>query len=244
MLEVSGVSVAYGDFQVLWDVSLQIQPGEIVALMGPNGSGKSTILNTVAGLVVPFEGSVDFDGRPLARVPAHARADTGLTLVLERHRLFPYMTVRENLLLGAWKGEAKLRRAETLARVEELFPIVGSRAGQLARTLSGGEQQMVAIARGLMSRPRLLMVDEPTLGLTPLMVKQVLELLRRLNEEDKVAVLFVEQDVHLALSLAHRGYVLESGRVIAEDRSERLLASAAVRRAFLGLSDQEAPPAT
>lgn len=244
MLDVSRVSVAYGDFQVLWDVSLQVHPGEIVALMGPNGSGKSTILNTVAGLVAPLDGSVEFGGRTLTRVPAHARADTGLTLVLERHRLFPYMTVRENLLLGAWKGEAKLRRAETLARVEELFPLVGSRAGQLARTLSGGEQQMVAIARGLMARPRLLMVDEPTLGLTPLMVKQVLELLRRLNEEDGVAVLFVEQDVHLALSLAQRGYVLESGRVIAEDLSEPLLRSAAVRRAFLGLPEQEEPPAT
>lgn len=238
VLDVSGMSVAYGDFQVLWDVSLKVGEREIVALMGPNGSGKSTILNTIAGLVTPFEGRVEFEGKELSRVPAHGRSDSGLTLVLERHRLFPYMTVRENLLLGAWRGEAKARRSETLERVEELFPIIRSRAEQLARTLSGGEQQMVAIARGLMSRPRLLMVDEPTLGLTPLMVKQVLELLRRLNEEDGVAILFVEQDVHLALSLAHRGYVLESGRVIAEDESKALLASSAVKRAFLGLPDE------
>lgn len=238
MLEVSGISVAHGDFQVLWDVSLSVGEREIVALMGPNGSGKSTILNTIAGLVAPFQGTVEFEGEELSRVPAHGRSDSGLTLILERHRLFPYMTVRENLLLGAWKGEAKRRRAETLERVEELFPIDRSRAKQLARTLSGGEQQMVAMARGLMSRPRLLMVDEPTLGLTPLMVKQVLGLLRRLNEEDGVAILFVEQDVHVALSLAHRGYVLESGRVIADDESNALLASAAVKRAFLGLADE------
>ena len=239
MLDVAGVSVAYGDFQVLWDVSLTVGSGEIVALMGPNGSGKSTILNSVAGLVAPFAGTIDFDGRQLAGVAAHKRSDSGLTLVLERHRLFPYMTVRENLLLGAWRGEAKQRRSETLRRVEDLFPIVRSRGTQLARTLSGGEQQMVAIARGLMSRPRLLMVDEPTLGLTPLMVRQVLDLLRRLNEEDRVAILFVEQDVHLALSLAHRGYVLESGRVIAGDDSKALLSSTAVRRAFLGLADED-----
>jgi branched-chain amino acid transport system ATP-binding protein len=188
------------------------------------------------GLVRPLAGRISFEDRQLESVPAHQRVDSGLTLVLERHRLFPYMTVRENLLLGAGKGEAKRRRAETLEWVEGLFPIARSRASQLARTLSGGEQQMVAIARGLMSRPRLLMVDEPTLGLTPLMVKQVLELLKQLNTVKGVSILFVEQDVHLALSLADRGYVLESGRVIAEGASDQLIDSPEVKRAFLGLA--------
>ena len=235
-LELAGLAVAYGDFQVLWDVSLVVGSGEIVALMGPNGSGKSTILNTIAGLIRPRAGSVEFEGRRLEDVPAYRRVDSGLTLVLERHRLFPYMTVRENLLLGALKGEAKQRRAESLPWVEDLFPIVRTRASQLARSLSGGEQQMVAIARGLMSRPSLLMIDEPTLGLTPLMVSQVLQLLRRLNAEAGVSILFVEQDVHLALSLAHRGYVLESGSVIAEGESSKLIDSPEVKRAFLGIT--------
>ena len=234
-LELADLAVAYGDFQVLWDVSLSVGPGEIVALMGPNGSGKSTILNTVAGLIRPRSGSIEFEGRRLEDVPAYRRVDTGLTLVLERHRLFPYMTVRENLLLGAFKGEAKQRRSESLEWVGDLFPIVRARASQLARSLSGGEQQMVAIARGLMSRPSLLMIDEPTLGLTPLMVSQVLELLRRINKESGVSILFVEQDVHLVLSLAHRGYVLESGRVIAAGESSRLIDSPEVKRAFLGI---------
>lgn len=234
-LELAGLAVAYGDFQVLWDVSLSVDPGEIVALMGPNGSGKSTILNTIAGLIRPRSGSIEFEGHRLEDVPAYRRVDTGLTLVLERHRLFPYMTVRENLLLGAFRGEAKQRRSESLSWVGDLFPIVRTRSRQLARSLSGGEQQMVAIARGLMSRPTLLMIDEPTLGLTPLMVSQVLELLRRINKESGVSILFVEQDVHLALSLAHRGYVLESGRVIAAGESSRLIDSPEVKRAFLGI---------
>ena len=204
--------------------------------MGPNGSGKSTVLNTVAGLVRPRSGSIKFDGRRLEALPAYRRVDTGLTLVLERHRLFPYMTVRENLLLGAFKGEARRRRAENLEWVGELFPILKTRASQQARSLSGGEQQLVAIARGLMSRPQLLMIDEPTLGLAPLMVAQLLKLLQKLNSEVGVSILFVEQDVHLALSVAHRGYVLESGTVIAEGGSSQLLDSPEVKRAFLGMT--------
>jgi branched-chain amino acid transport system ATP-binding protein len=229
------VAVSYGDFQVLWNVSLSVGPGEIVALLGPNGSGKSTILNTIAGLIRPRAGTIEFEGRRLEDVAAHGRVDTGLTLVLERHRLFPHMTVRENLLLGALRGEAKRRRTASLEWVEELFPIVRTRANQLARFLSGGEQQMVAIARGLMSRPRLLMIDEPTLGLTPLMVVEVLKLLRTLHSAG-VSILFVEQDVHLALSVASRGYVLESGSVIAEGVSAELLESGEVKRAFLGIT--------
>ena len=236
LLSVSDLAVSYGEYQVIWDVSLGIGEGEIVALLGPNGSGKSTILNSVAGLVRPRSGAIRFQGRRLESVPAHGRVDTGLTLVLERHRLFPYLTVRENLMLGAFRGEAKRRRQETLRWVEELFPIVRSRASQAARTLSGGEQQMVAIARGLMSRPRLLMVDEPTLGLTPRMVEEVVRLLREINSRQGVAVLFVEQNVQLALGLAARGYVLESGRLLVHGESKQLLESPEVRRVFLGMA--------
>jgi branched-chain amino acid transport system ATP-binding protein len=236
LLSVSELAVSYGDYQVIWDVSRGVGEGEIVALLGPNGSGKSTILNSVAGLVRPRSGAIQFQGRRLESVPAHGRVDTGLTLVLERHRLFPYLTVRENLMLGAFRGEAKRRRQETLRWVEELFPIVRSRASQAARTLSGGEQQMVAIARGLMSRPRLLMVDEPTLGLTPRMVEEVVRLLREINSRQGVAVLFVEQNVQLALGLAARGYVLESGRLLVHGESKQLLESPEVRRVFLGMA--------
>lgn len=235
MLRVDGVSVAYGDFQVLWDVSLRVDAGEIVALLGPNGAGKSTLLNTVSGLVRARQGRIEFDGRRLDALPAHRRVGGGLAHVLERRRLFPYLTVRQNLLLGAYHDAARRHRAESLARVETLFPRLRERAGQLAHTLSGGEQQMVAIARGLMSRPRFLMVDEPTLGLAPRVVAEILEVLRRLNREEGIAILFIEQNVQLALSLAHRGYILESGRVLLDGPAEALLGSDEVRRVFLGL---------
>jgi branched-chain amino acid transport system ATP-binding protein len=235
MLAVEALSVAYGDFQVLWDVSLRVEEGEIVALLGPNGAGKSTILNTVSGLVAPRRGHIAFRGHPLDGLPAHRRVGDGLAHVLERRRLFPYLTVRQNLLLGSYAGEARRQRAPTLAWVEGLFPLLAQRAGQLAHTLSGGEQQMVAIARGLMARPRLLMVDEPTLGLAPRVVAEILEVLGRLNREHGIALLFVEQNVQLALSLAHRGYILESGRVLLDGPSARLLASDEVKKVFLGL---------
>jgi branched-chain amino acid transport system ATP-binding protein len=235
LLAVDGLDVAYGDFQVLWDVSLRVDAGEIVALLGPNGAGKSTVLNTVSGLVAARRGRVAWEGRPLDGLPAHRRVGLGLAHVLERRRLFPYLTVRENVVLGSYHEEARRRRAESLAWVESLFPLLRARAGQLAHTLSGGEQQMVAIARGLMSRPRFLMVDEPTLGLAPRVVGEILEVLRRLNREHGIALLFVEQNVQLALSLAHRGYILESGRVLLEGPAARLLASDEVKKVFLGL---------
>lgn len=234
LLQLAGIDLAYGSYQVGWELSLAVREGEIVALMGPNGSGKSTVLNAIGGLLRPTRGSIEFAGQRIDVLPAHMRIDIGISLVLERHRLFPRLTVRENLLLGAFRGNAKRRRAETLRWVEGIFPIVGSRANQQARTLSGGEQQMVAIARGLMSRPRLLMVDEPTLGLTPKLAAEVIELLRRLNREDGISILFVEQDVEVALALADRGYVLESGRVIVEGEAQALLGSTAVKRVFLG----------
>jgi branched-chain amino acid transport system ATP-binding protein len=235
MLRVEGLSVAYGDFQVLWDVSLEVGAGEIVALLGPNGAGKSTLLNSVSGLVPAQAGRIEVDGRRVDGLPAHARVACGLAHVLERRRLFPHLTVRQNLLLGAYHQAAKPHRAESLAAVEGLFPRLRERHEQLARTLSGGEQQMVAIARGLMSRPRLLLVDEPTLGLAPRVVADILEVLRRINREQGVTVVFIEQNVELALSIAHRGYVLESGRLLLGGAADTLRTSAEVRRIFLGL---------
>ena len=235
MLRVEGLSVAYGDFQVLWDVSLEVGAGEIVALLGPNGAGKSTVLNSVSGLIPVRAGRIEVDGQRVETLPAHARVACGLAHVLERRRLFPHLTVRQNLLLGAYHPAAKPHRAESLAAVEVLFPRLRERHDQLARTLSGGEQQMVAIARGLMSRPRLLLVDEPTLGLAPRVVADILEVLRRINREQGVTVMFIEQNVELALSIAHRGYVLESGRLLLGGPAEALRASAEVRRIFLGL---------
>jgi branched-chain amino acid transport system ATP-binding protein len=235
MLEVESLSVAYGDFQVLWDVSLEVHPGEIVALLGPNGAGKSTLLNSVSGLVRPLHGRIAFDGQRVDGLRAHERVPLGLAHVLERRRLFPYLTVRQNLLLGAYHPAAKRRRAESLARVEALFPRLRERQDQPARTLSGGEQQMVAIGRGLMARPRLLLVDEPTLGLAPRVVTEILDVLRRLNRDQGLTVLFIEQNLELALSVAHRAYVLESGHVLLHGAADALRASDEVRRVFLGL---------
>jgi branched-chain amino acid transport system ATP-binding protein len=235
VLRVDGLSVAYGDFQVLWEVSLDVREGEIVALLGPNGAGKSTLLNSVSGLVRPRTGRIEFRGQRLEGLAAHARVGLGLAHVLERRRLFPYLTVRQNLLLGAYHPAARRHRAESLARIEALFPRLRERHAQPAHTLSGGEQQMVAIGRGLMARPRFLMVDEPTLGLAPRVITEILDVLRRVNREEGIGVLFIEQNVQLALSVAHRGYILESGRVLLDGTADALLASDEVRRVFLGL---------
>jgi branched-chain amino acid transport system ATP-binding protein len=235
MLRVEGLAVAYGDFQVLWDVTLEVHAGEIVALLGPNGAGKSTLLSSVSGLVAPRQGWIELDGRRLDGLGAHERVGLGLAHVLERRRLFPYLTVRQNLLLGAYHPAAKGQRAASLAWVETLFPRLRERRNQLAHTLSGGEQQMVAIARGLMACPRLLLVDEPTLGLAPRVVADILDVLRRINREQGVAVLFIEQNVELALSIAHRGYILESGHVLLAGTADALRSSEEVRRVFLGL---------
>jgi branched-chain amino acid transport system ATP-binding protein len=233
LLAAESVDVAYGDFQVLWEVSAHVREGEIVALLGPNGAGKSTLMNTISGLLHPRRGHVVFAGRRIDTLPAHHIVGQGIAHVLERRRLFPFLTVRDNLLLGAHHPAARRERTATLERVEKLFPVLHERRGQLAHTLSGGEQQMVAIARGLMARPRLLMIDEPFLGLAPRIVQEIGGVIRRIHDEG-VAVLFVEQNVELALTLAHRGYVLESGRLILHGPSAELLQSAEVKRVFLG----------
>jgi branched-chain amino acid transport system ATP-binding protein len=233
MLTARGLDVLLDDYQVLWDAHLDVGEGEIVALLGPNGAGKSTLMNTVSGLLRPRAGEVVFQGRPIAGLAAHRIVGEGISHVLERRRLFPYLTVRQNVLLGAYHPAARAGRDAQLRRVTDLFPIVETRAGQLAHTLSGGEQQMAAIARGLMARPRLLMIDEPFLGLAPRIVDQLAEVMTRINAEG-VAILFIEQNVERALAIAQRGFVLESGRTVLEGRSADLLRSADIRRVFLG----------
>ena len=233
MLAAEELDVAYGDFQVLWSAGIRVQEGEIVCLLGPNGAGKSTLMNTLSGLLEPRRGSVEFRGKRIDRLPPHRIVGEGLAHVLERRRLFPYLTVRQNLLLGAHHPEARRRREESLRWVEGIFPFLTERQKQLAHTLSGGQQQMVAIARGLMARPRCLMIDEPFLGLSPMVVQEIGTLIQQIHHEG-ITVVFIEQNVELALRLAHRGYVLESGRVILEGPSADLLQSHEVKRIFLG----------
>ena len=234
MLTVDGLDVAYGDFQVLWQAAMHVGEGEIVAILGPNGAGKSTLMNSISGLITPRAGHITFLGKRIDGLPAHRTAAEGLAHVLERRRLFPFLSVRDNLLLGAHNETARPHRAETMAAVERLFPVIAARASQLANTLSGGEQQMVAIARGLMARPRLLMIDEPFLGLSPLVVQQTGALMQRIRDEQGISIVFIEQNVELALRLADRGYILESGRTILTGTSAELLRSAQVKRIFLG----------
>jgi branched-chain amino acid transport system ATP-binding protein len=234
MLSVEDLDVAYGDFQVLWQAAIHVGEGEIVAVLGPNGAGKSTLMNSISGLIAPRAGRITFLGKRVDGLPAHRTAAEGLAHVLERRRLFPFLTVLDNLLLGAHNPAARPHRAETLAQLEDLFPVVRARRGQLAHTLSGGEQQMVAIARGLMARPRLLMIDEPFLGLSPLVVQQTGHLMRRIRDEQGISIVFIEQNVELALRLADRGYIMESGRTILTGPSAELLQSAEVKRIFLG----------
>jgi branched-chain amino acid transport system ATP-binding protein len=234
ILRIEALEVVYGDFQVLWGVSLEVQAGEIVCLLGPNGAGKSTIMNATTALVPRRAGQVAFRGEDLAGIPTHAIVARGLGHVLERRRLFPTLTVRQNLLLGGYNPAARAQRAESLAWVESLFPLLAERKDQLAGTMSGGQQQMVAIARGLMARPRLLMIDEPFLGLSPKVVDEILAIVERINREG-VAVLFTEQNVQLALSISSRGYLLESGRIVLEGSGREMLEHETVRQVYFGL---------
>lgn len=234
MLSVQALEVAYGDFQVLWGVSIEVGAEEVVCLLGPNGAGKSTILNAITGLVPRCAGSVTFQGQDLAAVPTHDMVGRGIAHVLERRRLFPTLTVRQNLLLGAHHRSKRAQREERLAWVEQLFPLLVERRDQHAGVMSGGEQQIVAIARGLMSGPRLLMIDEPFLGLSPVAIDRILDTVQRVNRSG-VAILFTEQNVQLALSVSHRGYVLESGRIALKGRGDELLDHELVRRVYLGL---------
>jgi len=233
LLELNNVTASYGDVQVLWGVTFAVREGEIATLVGANGAGKSTTLKTISGVVRATEGRIVFDGNRIDELPAHKIAARGIAHVPEGRRLFPLMSVRENLELGAISSEARRRRVESFERVFALFPKVKERAGQLAGTLSGGEQQMVAIARGLMARPRVLILDEPSLGLAPIVVREMFEIIQTINREG-ITILLVEQNVQQSLKLANRAYVLENGRVVLEGRGSDLLNDQRVREAYLG----------
>jgi len=234
MLEVRGIDVFYGDVQVLWDLSFEVKKGEIVALIGANGSGKTTSLATVSSLLKPRKGSITYEGQPIHTRAPHDMVNLGIAHVPEARRLFPEMTVRENLLLGALTPEAKKTRPEMLEKVFTIFPRLKEREKQQAGTLSGGEQQMAAIGRGLMSKPRLLMLDEPSLGLSPILVADIFRVIKEVHAAG-VTVLLVEQNVFLTLEIADRAYVLGNGRVVLQGSGAELLADDHVRKAYLGL---------
>jgi branched-chain amino acid transport system ATP-binding protein len=234
LLRVDGIEVGYGDLTAVRDVSLEVREGEAVALIGANGAGKTTTLRAVSGLLPLRRGRIEFEGQRLDGLGPAEIVARGIAHVPEGRQLFPTMTVRENLELGARTRAARGSRAETLERVFELFPRLRERGAQLAGTLSGGEQQMCAIGRGLMARPRLLMLDEPSLGLAPVLVKAIFEDLGRINGQG-LAVLLVEQNVLRSLHLAHRGYVLENGRMTLSGPRDDLLASRHIKQAYLGL---------
>jgi branched-chain amino acid transport system ATP-binding protein len=234
LLRVSGIDVGYGDVQVLHSLSLKVEDGEIVALVGANAAGKTTTLNTISGILRPAQGSIEFRDHRIDRIAPHEIVALGLAQVPEGRHLFPYMTVLENLELGAYSKEARRAKSKTLEMVFGLLPILKERQGQMAASLSGGEQQMAAIGRGLMGLPRLLMLDEPSLGLAPLLVKQILETVKETNARG-TTVLLVEQNVQHSLRIAHRGYVLENGRVVLEGYGADLLADQHLRKAYLGM---------
>lgn len=234
MLEIDGLDVAYDDLQALWEVSLRVGSGEIVALLGPNGAGKTTLLRSITGLVRPRGGELRFQGQPIMRTRPHQLVERGIALVPEGRRLFARMSVLENLELGAFTPGARARRNETLAWVYQIFPILRERRHQLAGSLSGGEQQMLAVGRGLMARPRLLLLDEPSWGLAPRVVDQLFHVIGEINRRG-VTVLMVEQNVPAALGLAGRAYILETGRIVAEGSGADLLHRDHVRRSYLGL---------
>ena len=233
MLEIEDLEAAYGDARALSGVTLSVGPGEIVALLGPNGAGKSTLLKSIAGLLRPRAGAIRWEGEDLSRVGAHLIVERGLAMVPEGRRLFGSMSVEENLELGAFAARARNTRRANLERVYALFPDLRERRRQAVRALSGGQQQMVAVGRALMASPRLLMLDEPSLGIAPRLVRSILEALVEINRTG-VAVFLVEQNVQAALTLAHRAYVLEGGRIVGEGTGAALLQDPHVRRAYLG----------
>ncbi|WP_204251143.1 ATP-binding cassette domain-containing protein [Elioraea rosea] len=234
LLRLENVSAGYGAVEVLSDVTIDVAPGEVVTIVGANGAGKTTILRTIAGLVRPRSGRKLIDGRDVSALKPPAIVDLGITLVPEGRQLFPFMSVRENLMLGAYKPAARAAIPERMEEVLALFPRVRERLDQYAGSLSGGEQQMVAIARGMMANPRLLMFDEPSLGLAPMIVKQVFEIVDRVVAAG-TTVLIVEQNIYHTLSIATRGYVLENGRIVMQDTGPALLRDPHVRRAYLGV---------
>jgi branched-chain amino acid transport system ATP-binding protein len=235
MLELRNVETFYGNIQALKSISMKIAEGEIVTLIGANGAGKSTTLMSICGIVPPRRGEILFQGKPIHRMPPNAIVSLGICQVPEGRRIFPYLTVTENLDMGAFLRSDRSEIKRDIDYIFELFPILAERRQQAGGTLSGGEQQMLAISRSLMARPRLLLLDEPSLGLAPLVVKRIFEIVKKINTENNTTVFLVEQNANLALKTAHRGYVLENGRIIMEDAAENLLTNENVRKAYLGI---------
>jgi branched-chain amino acid transport system ATP-binding protein len=234
MLEIEKLNFAYGDLQVLWGVDLKVKQGEIVTVVGANGAGKSTILRNVSRLVAPGAGTIRFQGEELNRLQSHEVVARGLVQVPEARRIFPEMTVVENLRMGSYLPATRPDRARNMERVFTLFPRLAERRSQLGGTMSGGEQQMLAIARGLMGNPKLLLLDEPSLGLSPLFVRNIFDIIKTINAQG-TTILLVEQNVYQSLHISHRAYVLETGRVVLTGTGPELLGNAHVKKAFLGM---------
>jgi branched-chain amino acid transport system ATP-binding protein len=234
MLEIRNVNTFYGNIQALWDISMTVGEAEIVALVGANGAGKTTLLNTISGLLHPASGTIEFMGQRIDNLPPNKIVDLGLSHVPEGRKLFTDMSVHENLEMGAYTSRAWKDRNETFKQVYESFPILKERAGQLARTLSGGEQQMVAMGRGLMPKPKLCMFDEPSFGLAPLVMREVFDVIKTLREQG-ITILLIEQNVPRTLEIADRAYVLENGHIVLEGDCQHLLKEEMVKKAYLGL---------
>jgi branched-chain amino acid transport system ATP-binding protein len=234
MLKVKGIDVFYGDLQVLWDVSFEVREKEILVLVGANGAGKSTTIKTISSLITPRKGTIEFNGIRLDQTLPHKTIEHGIVHVPEGRRLFPEMSVEENLIMGTLYGEAKAKRFDTMEKVYQLFPRLMERKKQMAGTLSGGEQQMLAVGRGLMSLPKLMMFDEPSLGLAPILVQEIFQMVKRINQEG-VTVLLVEQNVKQTLAMCHRAYVLENGRIVLEGEGKTLMDNDHVKEAYLGI---------
>jgi len=235
MLELKNLKTFYGNIQALKDVSLEISEGEIITLIGANGAGKSTTLMSICGIVPPRSGEVLFMGQPIQEMAPNDIVSLGISQVPEGRRIFPFLSVAENLDMGAFLRNDKDEIKRDIDYIYELFPILAERRHQAGGTLSGGEQQMLAISRAIMAKPRLLLMDEPSLGLAPLIVKQIFNIIRKINNESKTTIFLVEQNANMALKVAHRGYVMETGRVTFSDTAENLMANDEVRRAYLGI---------
>ncbi len=234
MLKVETVSAQYGDIKVLWEASLEISPKEMVTMVGSNGSGKTTLINTIMGMMHPASGRIEFLGQPIHQLPPHKIVERGISLIPEGRKLFPEMTVLENLELGAYFPNARKKIRETLRWVFNLFPRLAERKAQLVGTLSGGEQQMVTVGRGLMSLPQLLLIDEPSMGLAPIVVTELFRTIHKINQEG-VTVFLVEQNARQAMEISDRTYVLENGRIVRGGKSKELLKDDEIRKAYLGL---------
>jgi branched-chain amino acid transport system ATP-binding protein len=235
MLRVNGVSTYYGNIQALKNISMEVAEGEIITLIGANGAGKTTTLMSISGLVPPRHGEIVFRGKPIQGMAPEKIVVLGISQVPEGRRIFPYLTVAENIDMGAFLRKDKDNIRKDISYIWDLFPILSKRRHQAGGTLSGGEQQMLAISRALMARPKLLLLDEPSLGLAPLIVRQIFEIIRKINAENSTTIFLVEQNANLALKVAHRGYVMENGAITMSDSASNLLSNEAVKKAYLGL---------